>query len=194
VTTEVYSFTDGSGNTGTCSFEVIITEPVLFDAPVVVNDLGNQGVGSITMGVLGGVLPLTFSWTLNGVEIATTQNLSGLQAGIYTLTVKDERGCSYEAGKVEVFNTSAAKEPVWLSGVRMQPNPTSGITRILFATPLEGNLEISVIDQTGRILLREISDNQTNIQLDCTALPQGMYTVRFSTAGETGVRKLVISK
>ena len=65
---------------------------------------------------------------------------------------------------------------------------------ILFATPLEGNLEISVIDQTGRILLREISDNQTNIQLDCTALPQGMYTVRFSTAGETGVRKLVISK
>ncbi len=194
VTTEIYSFTDGSGNTGTCSFEVIITEPVLFEAPVVVNDLGNQGVGSITMGVLGGVLPLTFSWTLNGVEIATTQNLSGLQAGIYTLTVKDERGCSYEAGKVEVFNTSAAKEPVWLSGVRMQPNPTSGITRILFATPLAGNLEISVIDQTGRILLREISDNQSNIQLDCTALPQGMYTVRFSTAGETGVRKLVISK
>ena len=194
VTTQVYSFKDGSNNKGTCSFEVIITEPVHFGAPVVVNDSGNQGIGSINLSVNGGTTPLTYSWTLEGVVVGNTQNISGLHAGLYSLTVKDASGCIYEQKNVEVSNTSGTKEPQWLSGVRMQPNPTSGITQIIFEAPVNNNLEISVIDQMGRILLRQISDSQSNLQLDCTNLPSGMYSVRFSTEGETGVRKLVISK
>lgn len=46
--------------------------------------------GSIQVSVSGGKAPYSYSWT-NG---ATTQNISGLQAGDYTVTVKDINNCS----------------------------------------------------------------------------------------------------
>lgn len=48
---------------------------------------GNDGF--ININVSGGTAPLTYSWT-NG---ATTQNISTLTAGIYTVTVLDNVGC-----------------------------------------------------------------------------------------------------
>lgn len=194
VTTQIYSFRDGSGNKGTCSFEVVITTPVQFEAPQVTNDVNNQGLGAILISLTGGNAPLSFVWTKNEQVVGTSQNLSGVQAGSYNLQVTDASGCVYEEKNIVVSNTTAAHEPQWLSGVRIQPNPTSGIAHILFDTPLNENMEISVIDQTGRQLVRNIWDNQNAIQLDCSDLPSGVYTIRFSTQSETGIRKLVISK
>lgn len=194
VTTQVYAFRDASGNAGTCSFEVVITTPVSFEPAVVVNDIGGQGVGSISLSFVGGTAPLSFTWTFEGQVVGNTQNLTGLNAGIYSVVITDASECIYEQKNIEVFNTSAIKEPVWLSGIRMQPNPTNGITNIIFEAPVASDLDISVVDQTGRIVLRQNADHTSNIQLDCTNLPAGMYSVRFSTEGETGVRKLVITK
>jgi hypothetical protein len=193
VTTQQYSFKDASGNNGTCSFEVIVTQPVDFQDPIVTDDVNNQGQGAIIMNLSGGVAPLSFEWTLNEVIVGTTQNLTGLVAGDYQLYIIDGAGCEY-ATTVKVGNTTSANEPAWLSGVRLQPNPTSGITRVLFSRIPESNLETLVIDATGRVLLSQISDNQAVITLDCQQLPAGMYTIRFRTGTETGVRKLVINR
>lgn len=50
----------------------------------------NISDGSLIVNVNGGTLPLQFNWS-NG---ATTQNLSNLSAGNYTLTILDFNGCS----------------------------------------------------------------------------------------------------
>jgi gliding motility-associated-like protein len=46
--------------------------------------------GSVTLGVQGGTSPYSFSWS-NG---ATTQNLMGVTAGTYKVTVTDSKGCT----------------------------------------------------------------------------------------------------
>jgi hypothetical protein len=194
VTTNIYSFTDPSGNAGTCSFEVIVSAPVAFEAPAITNDVNNAGVGSITVNMTGGVSPLSFRWFHDGAVVGTEQNLFNVKAGLYTLEVVDANGCIYRTADLEVSNVSASREPVWLSGVRMQPNPTSGITRVVFEDIPTTTLEISVIDAMGRVLVSEISDNQSVITLNCTELPAGMYTVRFRTSTETGIRKLVVNR
>lgn len=50
----------------------------------------NNGNGSITATVTGGQLPYSYQWS-HGAQGA---NATGLQAGVYTLTVTDANGCS----------------------------------------------------------------------------------------------------
>jgi hypothetical protein len=53
-------------------------------------DCNGQASGSATANVVGGAAPLTYAWS-NG---ATTQTVSNLPAGIYTVTVTDANGCT----------------------------------------------------------------------------------------------------
>ncbi|WP_236980444.1 T9SS type A sorting domain-containing protein [Membranihabitans maritimus] len=51
-----------------------------------------EGNGAINLTVIGGVAPYEYSWS-NG---ATTQDISNLTAGSYTVTITDSRGCMGE--------------------------------------------------------------------------------------------------
>ncbi|HND89117.1 MAG TPA: T9SS type A sorting domain-containing protein, partial [Saprospiraceae bacterium] len=188
-------FTDASGNTGQCSFEVTITAPVNFDQVKVTNATNNQNNGSIDITVSGGTLPYKFVWTdVNGQVVGNTEDIGDLAAGRYFVRVTDANGCEFSIPGIEVKNTVRVSEPAWLTGVRMFPNPTADLTRIVFAEIPASTLEISVIDGTGRVVLSQVSESQSSITLDCSTLPGGMYTVRFRTAHEAGVRKLTVSR
>ncbi|MTB53822.1 DUF11 domain-containing protein, partial [Lewinella sp. W8] len=54
------------------------------------DDAGTSDDGTITLTVVGGTAGYTYAWS-NG---ATTQNLSGLAAGTYTVVVTDANGCT----------------------------------------------------------------------------------------------------
>jgi hypothetical protein len=192
-TTQTYSYTDAGGNIGACSFSVTVVEQVGLDDLQVTNDLNNQGVGSIDITVSGGTGPYTFEWTHEGQVVGATEDLAGLSAGDYTVVITDANGCFVKKEDIHVDNTVGAPEPAWLKGVRLQPNPTSGLTRVVFSQPLSASLEISVIDATGRVLLTDISEGQFEILLDCSHLPDGLYALRFRTGTESGVKKLVVS-
>jgi hypothetical protein len=194
VTTQQYAFTDPSGNTGVCSFEVIITEPTVIENAIVINDIGNQGVGAISLILTGGVGPFTFEWTREGQVVGNTQNINNLTAGLYQVVVKDANGCTFLREGIQVSNTSRVSEPEWLSGMLIQPNPTTGLTTLIMPRPVNEKLEITILDQTGRALQRQVAGFETMITLDCTSLPAGLYTIRLNTNSGTGARKLVINR
>jgi hypothetical protein len=193
-TTNTYTFTDGSGNTGACSFEVIIAPPVDFTNISVSNDVGGNGNGAIDITVNGGTAPYSFEWKKGDQVVGNTEDLSGLNAGFYTVTVKDANGCIYSKKEIEVKFVSGLNEPTWLSGVRLMPNPTSGIARIVFKEVPSSTLEVQMIDATGRLVSSNLYENQSVITLDASDLPEGMYVVRFRTGQESGVRRLMINR
>ena len=195
VTTQTYTYTDAGNNTGACSFDVEVTSPVSFDKVLVTNATNNQSNGAIDLSISGGTAPYIYVWTnAAGQTVGTTPSISDLPAGLYTVKVTDANGCVFGQQDIEVKAVTFTVEPSWLSGVRMQPNPTADVTRIVFAEIPAATLEITVIDATGRIVLTNISDGQAVITLDCAELPGGLYSVRFRTQTEAGVRKLVVSK
>jgi gliding motility-associated-like protein len=68
-----------------------------------VNCFGNN-TGNVSVNVTGGTTPYTFNWS-NG---ASTQNLTSVTAGSYSLTVTDANGCTSSTGSVTISQPAAA--------------------------------------------------------------------------------------
>jgi len=68
------------------------------------NEICGGANGAINIEVTGGAAPLVFSWDSG----QSTEDLSGLSAGIYTLTITDNNGCSIQAGPYAVNNSSGS--------------------------------------------------------------------------------------
>ncbi len=70
-----------------------VSEPPAFESQALVTDVlcfGNAS-GAIEINLSGGTEPYSFTWS-NG---DTTQNINNLEAGMYSLTITDNNGCTY---------------------------------------------------------------------------------------------------
>jgi hypothetical protein len=91
---------------------IIITQPGQIIANATASPVSCHGGsnGVVTLNVLGGVAPLSYSWSGPNTFSATTQNIIGLSAGVYNVTVTDANGCSTTA-------SATVNQPTQLNGV-----------------------------------------------------------------------------
>ena len=82
--------TDALGCSST--FNVTINEPsaIVLSANAIAANCFGSCDGSVNLTVSGGTSPYSFNWNTG----ATTQNISALCAGTYTVTVTDANGCT----------------------------------------------------------------------------------------------------
>ncbi len=81
-----------ANNCATTFIPVPLTQPTrVADSMVIVNPYCNNGLGSIDLTPYGGTPPYTYSWN-NGLY--TTQDISGLAAGTFTVLIADFNGCT----------------------------------------------------------------------------------------------------
>ena len=81
--------------------------PARLDATVAsTNNVGCFGgnSGSISINVTGGVTPFTYQWNTG----ASSQNLTGLSNGSYTVTVTDANGCTVLISPIVIMQPTAA--------------------------------------------------------------------------------------
>ncbi len=85
---------------------ITLTQPPLLNATVTKTNLNCFGNNSGTASVVasGGVPPYAYSW--NTVPVSTTANVTGLAAGVYTVTVSDANGCT-KTGSVSLTQPAA---------------------------------------------------------------------------------------
>lgn len=87
----IYSVTvtDAAGCTKNVFFQITEPDEIINNAIVIDIGCNTANTGSISTSLSGGTQPYSYLWS-NG---ATTPSVSGLSAGVYTLTVTDANGC-----------------------------------------------------------------------------------------------------
>ncbi len=91
----LYEVTVTDNNKCVASASILVTEPDALGLKIVSYPLTCKQDGSILTWVSGGTPPYSYLWS-NG---ETTANISGLQAGFYTVTITDAHGCVLTASE-----------------------------------------------------------------------------------------------
>ncbi|WP_156026811.1 OmpA family protein [Sporocytophaga myxococcoides] len=147
----------------TAKAEATIEEPKLLSATLDnLKDIKcfGESSGEINVTVAGGVEPYSYNWS-NG---ATTQDISGIEAGDYNLTVTDKNGCTNNSIKVNV------KQPSLLS-VKLD-----SVSNISCQGSRQGSINISV---TGGTQPYVYNWSNGSIVKNISGLSAGNYTVKI---------------
>jgi len=161
-----------------------VTEPQALEITADIDaDFGNND-GKIKLTVNGGTPGYTFEWS-NG---ATTQNIGGLEAGTYTVTITDANGCVTEMDFVVENETTANTISLMDVSLFLSPNPSDGDVRIKWKGAAS---QLIIVNQMGGVVLtKKVYNTQTTEVLD---LPSGLYSVKvIGVNGSTASRQLVI--
>ncbi|MFM8597314.1 MAG: beta strand repeat-containing protein, partial [Flavobacteriales bacterium] len=101
--TYAVTVTDANSCTATLTNLVITSPPAINIATVATNATCFQGTnGAINATITGGSPAFTFQWKKNGVNFATTEDLSSIGAGSYVLTVTDGNFCQNSTAAIVI--------------------------------------------------------------------------------------------
>lgn len=138
--TYLVTVTDSKGCTATRSVVIISTSAPLSSMGPVNPSCPGANNGSINLSVSGGVTPYTFAWSSG----QTTEDLSGIAAGSYSVTITDANGCT-TSNSVSLVNTSSFSTSVT---VNMASSSTSS-DGTASVTPIGGTAPYSYSWNTG---------------------------------------------
>jgi len=90
-----YSITVTDENGCTATGSIGITQPTKIQTSYTYTDnlCNGQSVGSVDATITGGILPYSYSWVGPSGYTASTQDITGLATGLYTLNVTDGNNC-----------------------------------------------------------------------------------------------------
>jgi hypothetical protein len=153
--------TDAAGCTKSGSFSIAQPAAITATATAAAVTCNGGTNGSIALSVANGTSPYSFSWS----NTATTQNLTGLTAGNYSVVITDAKGCTKTATA-----TIAQPTAITVSGVT---------TNILCSGANNGTITLTTAGGTGNL---SFSWSNGSTSKNLTNLAAGTYTVTVKDA------------
>ncbi len=178
--TVTWTFNDGNGNTSTQTQDVIIVNPVTLTG-VASNEM-TGGDGSIDITTTGGAPTVTFDWD-NG---ETTEDLTNLSAGDYTVIITDGNGCT-ATGTYTIISEVGIEENS--TSFSIYPNPTSGYVLISLASVSE-NTTLTITNSLGQVI-KTIAVVNEKTEINLGDYSDGIYFIEISDGQSKTIRKIV---
>jgi Secretion system C-terminal sorting domain len=157
---------------------------------------GNNGAINVTpLGGSAGVIGTTYEvlWS-NG---KTTEDLTGLAPGTYTVTITEPSGCvdNFIATYV-VTGFVSTTDPEVVSSLSVSPNPSAGIMSVRMDLERSTEVRIDIVNALGQVVItRNLgTTNIVNQELDLSNLADGTYFMRATIDTETAIRTVVLNR
>lgn len=208
-----YSVTvSDSAGLNTASASVVLAEPAQLSMNALVIDASSTGGsdGGINITTRGGIYDYSYLWSSG----QTTEDISNLTAGTYTVTVTDGVGCQASLTKTVSempsplinfghhmsnsqinLNNNGLIAPNAGNGknlnISVYPNPTSNFLQIGLKDPKDS--EISLYDINGKMVYAQKFSSELP-KVDVSNLANGTYVVHVKTATETFNQNVSIAK
>jgi hypothetical protein len=139
-------------------------------------------------------------WITFDYKTVTFQNnKNAAESGIFpmVLTATDRAGhVDTDTFNLTVVFPQALNEIADQSGIHIYPIPASESIQVLWS-PLEENIELSLIDYLGRNVLSKKIDkleNRTDCEINISNVPSGVYILKLSTSKIVLNKKIVVNK
>ena len=156
--------------------------------------------GAIDLTISGGFATLIQDPTFYAVQWstgATTQDLTGLAAGTYTVVIVDPTGCTDPFTTTFTVSASVGTEdPASVKSLTLAPNPAADAAALSLTLKEAAAVRIDVINTLGQTLQTIDAGITTRLNqpLDLKHLAAGSYMVRVTVGSETALRRLVIQR
>lgn len=186
------TITDANGCTLSSPTGFTVNEPNTLSVQGIVTDAtAAGGDGVINAVVSGGTAPYVYDWD-NG---ATTEDISGLDQGTYTLTATDANGC-FESATFTVDGPVGISELDKAGVVTIYPNPASSDLTITILLPEVAPVTVKIFDMKGG-LVKEISAEALqnhNLLLDVSDWAAGVYNVTITSLNENTTKRISVTR
>lgn len=141
--------------------------------------------GYIDLLVLGGQNPISFAWS-NG---STTEDISGLPNGTYTVTITGGNGCT--TFLTITLESVGTKNLALEQGLRVFPNPVQDELTVSFAQKPSETVWLRLSDWTGRTLATQ-RGKHSDYRFDTSGLPSGAYVLWVETEDGRAAYRIVV--
>lgn len=188
--TYVAVVTDASNSTQELTFEITQPTALAVASSSIINDANNQNQGAINIITEGGAGSYTYLWS-NG---ATTEDISGLSAGEYSVVITDENGCEKTFGPFVVQNISSVNEAAYVSHFKVYPNPTSNVLNIEVQLLQAQAGKIKITNSLGVLLNTQDFVTSLSQRLHVDHLANGLYFVEVEGQNFNITRRIIVMK
>lgn len=189
-----YSITIVDGDACSSNLAAVVNGPAALNASTSsVTDETIGGDGAINISVTGGTPNYTYAWTGPNGFTASTEDISGLEDGTYSVTITDDNGCTTTINNIVVMPGTNSIDEVEESLFVVYPNPTNGIVNIVMKNPTVNDIAIRVTDFTGRMVYNSDLEG-LSFSIDLSSAADGTYFLHVVTGQKRTTEPIVLKR
>ncbi|MEX2589915.1 MAG: T9SS type A sorting domain-containing protein [Chitinophagales bacterium] len=154
---------------------------------------GSDDNGSVEVQATGGAEPYTYEW--DDDDNQTTEIITDLSTGTYTVTVTDNNGCETTASAT-VDREVAVENIEEIISFQLFPNPTNANVNLKMNMSRSVNVLLEWVNVLGEHVIKEDLGNTSNINrsYDLGQFASGIYFARISIGDQTIIKKVIVNK
>jgi len=192
--TYVVTITDNNNCEITDSFYITEPDSLYIKTLVKLDITDSNSKGYIGANISGGTPEYTYEWSGPNGFSASTQNITELEAGCYTLTVTDTGGCTLISDDICIEDKrTGTYDAEFSSDIHIYPNPAKNVINISCSDTeiLNGIKKIEIFDSAG-IKVKEAKTMKKIIGIQ--DLKSGFYIIQLTGKEQKIIKKMIVLK